>query len=315
VSKPKLVDTPWGQLERHLQRVLRWLNSCTLLTAADLSTLAWPEGATRQNQEAAIERWCDAALIQQLDDGITYQLGPVGVRKLREANLPIYAPTTELHPRVHQGILLASRFAVGLWADLLQEVAVGGFDWLSQPFRGEGARADGEGVILYSRNQTPCPRRADDLFCHDIAPSQLTADQKLDQLLVEIDTDTENVAQLRERARAWHNVIPTLLPLPPRTGLRILWVTTGGWHRAGVIWQTWIDEARCPLWVTTLAELQQADGSVRPWRALWRDEHGRPRTLNPWQRSEMIWRYEPSPEPAATTFDQAIAAWNEYQVV
>jgi hypothetical protein len=52
---------------------------------------------------------------------------------------------------------------------------------------------------------------------------------------------------------------------------------------------------------------------VHPWYALWRDEHGRPRTLNPYGGQEATWRFQASPPPQHPTLEQAIRVWEATQ--
>ena len=59
---------------------------------------------------------------------------------------------------------------------------------------------------------------------------------------------------------------------------------------------------------TTSSSLRIAE-RWRPWQAVWRDEHGRPRTLNPYAGQELVWRFQESPPPAYSSLEQAIAAW------
>jgi hypothetical protein len=86
----------------------------------------------------------------------------------------------------------------------------------------------------------------------------------------------------------------------------------GGAERVQSIWHAWLTEAACPLLITSMGELTTT-GALHPWHALWRDEHGRPRSLNPYAGQEPRWRYEPSPPPAYTRLEQAIRAWETTQ--
>jgi hypothetical protein len=88
----------------------------------------------------------------------------------------------------------------------------------------------------------------------------------------------------------------------------------GGWERAQTIWRAWVRKAALPLLITTSSSLRIAE-RWRPWQAVWRDEHGRPRTLNPYAGQEMVWRFQASPPPTYTTLEQAIAAWEATQRV
>jgi hypothetical protein len=315
-----LAKTPWPELTTQVQRMLRWLNVCTLIATADLCRVVWPQPIQEHKQVESLQRWADAELIRPLDDGSGYQLGAAGAARLREAGRPVYGVTQELSARVRPGLLLASRFAIGLWRDLQPEAAVGGLTWLARPFSGEGVRADAVGTILYTHDRRPCPRVADDLLCDDLPPHQLRGMQELMRLIVEIDSGTETLTQLRERARAWRSAIREM-SISENTGVLVLWITTGGWERAGTIWQAWVEEARTPGWFTTIAALQQTDGSLRPWQSaridmsaqrqsVWRDEHGRPRSLNPWELEEPRWRYAAAGPPTSANLAEAIHSWD-----
>ena len=310
----------WHELDATVQRALRWLNATALLAIADLCQVVWLEPVSQRNIALCLQRWSEAELILSVDDGRSYQLGPVGATKLQDGGIEVTAPTQLVSARVRPGLLLASRFAVGLWQDLRTEPAVGGLWWTAQPFSGSGARPDAVGLLLHTFDRSPCDRVGAELLTDAAAPTELYGMQVLTQIVLEIDSGAESVTQLRERARARHAAFATMTPLPENTMLLPLCVTSGGWERAGTIWQVWMDVVHCPLWVTTEAALRTADGDLRPWQgargntpahslAVWRDEQGRPRSLNPWELHETQWRYRSAGPPTVSSLAAAIDQW------
>jgi hypothetical protein len=316
-----LATARWHELDTKVHSALRWLNATALLTTDDLCQVIWPEPVSRRNIGLCLQRWTEAGLILPVDAGRLYQLGSTGAAKLRDGGYVVDGPTQELSARVRPGLLLASRFAVGLWRDLCGEPAIGGMRWWAQPFSGSGARPDAVGLLLHTYDRSRCDRLGADILVDAVPdPPQLRGTQVLTQIVLEIDSGAETLAQLRDRARARHARIAQLAPLPENTMLLPVCVTSGGWDRAGTIWQAWVAEARCPLWVTTEVALRTADGDLRPWhgtrgdaqgrRYVWRDEHGRPRSLNPWELQEPRWRYENAGPPTVTSLAEAIRAWD-----
>jgi hypothetical protein len=151
------------------------------------------------------------------------------------------------------------------------------------------------------------------LICDLTPPTAPASGQVGMRLLLEIDLRTETEPQLERRAERWRTRLrDQRAHLPPNCWPYILWVTDGGWDRANTIWRAWIRKAGLPLFITTTAALH-IEGRWRPWRAAWRDEHGRPRTLNPHASWEPIWRFQASPPPEYTSLKQAIKVWDATQ--
>jgi hypothetical protein len=145
--------------------------------------------------------------------------------------------------------------------------------------------------------------------------AQVAAGQMAMQLFLEIDLGTESSEQLERRAARWGAALRAQRAhLETRCWPYVVWVTDGGWERAQTIWRAWLRKAALPLFVTTSSALRIAD-RWRPWHAVWRDEHGRPRTLNPFGGQEPLWRFQASPAPSSLSLEQAIAAWEATQRV
>jgi hypothetical protein len=313
---------PFAKLDGRLQRSLRWLNACRLIRRDDLIRLGWPDlsaaegGPTsRQRISQALQDWIDDHFITPTADGAAFMLGSIGALKLEEVGVTVHVPQEELAARVQPGLLLASEFAIALGLDLLLEPGVTHFTWVARAFSGAGPRADGYGGVWYQRNRQPPP----DVSRRDLLDLALPTDdlgaQQLAWLLLEVDMGTETPAQLEERAARWGRKLREQYPrMPPGNWPYVLWVTTGDRDRMQAIWRAWLTAAMCPLLITTVAMLRLGD-ALHPWRGLWRDEHGRPRYLNPFAGQEPAWRYQESPPPTCATLEQAIRAWEATQRV
>jgi hypothetical protein len=331
---PNRRDLPFAKLSDSLQRALRWLNACVLLRHDDLIAVAWPIEPNVQRARHTLRGWADDGFISPVGDssgaderrvgvfatsGLAYRLGPRGVERLREAGVALHQRSDEPAPRVRTGLLLAGAFVVGLARDLASDPSVAHFSWSSTPFLGDTVRADGEGALCYAAHPQPSSDNAgqdaaaQEVWSLAMPESAPTPGQLRVELTLEVDSGTETSAQLAARAARWRTVLrERRAALRSGCWLQVLWVTDGGWERADTIWRAWIAHARFPLFITTVSTLT-LDGGLRPWLALWRDEHGRPRTLNPHRSQEPIWRPQASVAPAATTLPQAIAAWETTQ--
>jgi hypothetical protein len=304
-------ELPWSDLAPELQRTLRWLHAVRLLHAEDLAALAWPDRILkRQSKDWALDSWSQDTFIAPGADKTWYRLGPLGAVRLREAGVDTAEPADWPAERAQQGIQSASRFAVSLALDIRATPGVIDFSWQSDPFSGEGVRADGSGALHYHINPQSVPLTTDPNELLWLHPAKRpVAGQALDWLLLEVDSGTESGPQLARRCAAWGEELRRqYAAAPPGCWPTVLWVVTGGAERMQSIWRAWLTEAACPLLITSRAELM-VTGTLHPWHALWRDEHGRPRSLNPYAGQEPIWRYEPSPPPVHTRLDQAIRAW------
>jgi hypothetical protein len=314
MPQPKRRDLPWANLDASLQRVLCWLNACTLLRRDDLISIAWAGTISRQGVSAALQGWTDDHFIVPIDDGTAYCLGDTGAGKLIEAGVETPRMNAPPAPRVRAGLLLASQFAAGLARDLLPEAGVSHFTWVSTPFSGAGPRPDGCGDLRYSLGRQSLRGVGSLELLHLAMPDDPPpAGQHSMELILEVDLGTETAEQLEQRARCWGIALrERRAHLAPRCWPYVLWVTDGGWDRANTIWRAWIAQAACPLFITTAAMLT-IDGALHPWYALWRDEHGRPRTLNPYGGQEPAWRFQASPPPEHVTLEQTIRVWEATQ--
>lgn len=333
---PNRRDLPFAKLSHALQRVLRWLDACTVLQRNDLISVAWQVEPQLRQARHALRGWTTDGFIAECDHpsttngqanapwnmgGPIYRLGPRGSGRLREVGITPHPTTDDPASRVRDGLLLASAFAVGLTRDLATDPSMTHFTWNSTPFQGDIVRADGEGVLCYhAYPQHSTSSREPNAMGQNIwnlslpenapAPGQLRV-----ALILEVDSGSESSAQLATRAAHWRTVLRMRrAALPPGCWLQVLWVTEGSWERADTIWRAWITHARFPLFITTVSTLT-FNGMLRHWLALWRDEHGRPRSLNPHRSQEPIWRPQASAAPLATTLSQAIAAWEATQRV
>jgi hypothetical protein len=336
---PNRRDLTFARLSDSLQRALRWLNACALLRRDDLIAVAWPIDANQQRARHTLRGWADDGFITPVGDpsgeeerrsgvfttgGLAYRLGPLGAERLREAGVALHHRADEPATRVRAGLVLAGDFAVGLARDLARDPSVAHFSWRGTPFLGDTVRADSEGAICYeaepshlrpSTDGTGEDERADYIWSLMMPEAAPARGQLRVELILEVDLGTETSAQLTTRATHWRTILrERRAALRSGCWLQVVWVTNGGWERADTIWRAWIAHARFPLFITTVATLT-LDSALRPWLALWRDEHGRPRTLNPHRSQEPIWRPQGSAPPAATTLPQAIAAWEATQRV
>jgi hypothetical protein len=313
MPQPKYRDMSWEQLEGSTRRALRWLNACTLLSKHDLLAVAFPPGHDRRRVDHALRIWQREAFVATIDDSDIYRLGEHGAAKLRNAGIDLRFDGNDPAYRVRTGLLLAGQFAVELALDLAQDANITHFTWSAAPFSGDGPRADGVGELWYAT-----VRRADhDMIALNLldltSPTAPASGQVGMQLLLEIDLSTETEPQLERRAERWRTRLRDhRAHLAPNCWPYVLWVTDGGWERANTIWRAWIRKAGLPHFITTTAALH-IEGRWRPWRAAWRDEHGRPRTLNPHASWEPLWRFQASPPPQYTSLEQAIKAWDATQ--
>ena len=307
---------PWANLDDSLQRVLLWLNACRLLRRDDLISIAWTSPISRQWISAALQGWTDDSFIVAIDDGTAYTLGDTGAVKLIEAGVETSCVEATPAPRVRAGLLLASQFAVSLAHDLLLETGVSHFTWVSTPFSGAGPRPDGCGGLRYSlARQSLREVGSLDLLHLTMPDDPPPAGQRSMELLLEVDLGTETAEQLQQRAKRWATALrDQRAHMAPRCWPYVLWVTSGGWDRANTIWRAWLANAACPLFITTVAMLT-INSALHPWYALWRDEHGRPRTLNPYGGQEAVWRFQASPPPEHASLEKAIRAWEATQHV
>jgi hypothetical protein len=314
MPQPKRRDLPWANLDASLQRVLRWLNACTLLRRDDLISIAWTSPISRQWMSTALQGWTDDHFIVPIDDGTAYGLGDTGTGKLIEAGIVTPRVQVSPAPRVRAGLLLASQFAAGLARDLLPEAGVTHLTWASMPFSGAGPRPDSYGAVRYSIERESLRDVGSLDLLHLATPDAppLLGQRSMD-LILEVDLGTESAEQLAQRARRWGMALrDQRAQVAPGCWPYVLWVTDGGWDRANTIWRAWIAQAACPLFITTVSMLT-IDGALHPWYALWRDEHGKPRTLNPYGGQEAVWRFQASPPPEHATLEQAIRAWEATQ--
>jgi hypothetical protein len=312
MPQPKYRDMSWDQLEGSTRRALRWLNACTLLSKHDLLAVAFPPGHDRRRVDHALRIWQREAFVATVDDSEIYRLGEQGAAKLRNAGIDLRFDGHDPAYRVRTGLLLAGQFAVGLALDLALEASITHFTWSAAPFSGDGPRADGIGEVWYSTVRRPSTD-ALSLNIFDLTTQPTAPGQACMRLILEIDLSTETEPQLERRAERWRTRLRDQpAHLPPNCWPYVLWVTDGGWDRANTIWSAWIRKAGLPLFITTTSALH-IEGRWRPWRAAWRDEHGRPRTLNPHASWEPIWRFEASPPPQYTSLEQAIKVWDATQ--
>jgi hypothetical protein len=250
-------ELPWSNLTPELQRTLRWLHAVRLLHAEDLAALAWPDRTLkRQSKDWALDSWTQDTLITPGADKTWYRLGPLGAARLREAGVDTVEPKDWPAERVQQGIQIASRFAVSLALDIRVRSGVVGFSWQSDPFSGEGVRADGSGTLHYRVNSQSLSSTADPnelLWLH--LAKQPVPGQALDWLLLEVDSGTESGPQLARRCAAWgEELLRQDAAAPPGCWPMVLWVVMGGAERMQNIWRVWLTEAACPLLITSVAE-------------------------------------------------------------
>lgn len=311
---PQRGQMSWAQLEDSTRRALIWLNACQLLSRDDLIRIAWPGSVSRQRATRSLRDWVADGFIVPLDDCTVFMLGPTGAMKLLDAGIAMQLATEPPAPRVRPGIVLAGQIAVALGLDLCSDARIGGFTWMSAPFSGEGPRADGRGAILYSIDRRPLRDPTTlDILTLTLPTTAPTRGHFLAWLILEVDLGTETSAQLEVRAERWGEALPQqCAQMPPGCWPYVLWVTSGGWDRANTIWCAWITRAACPLFITTVTALRIGE-ALHPWQAIWRDEHGRSRSLNPFVGQEPIWRFQESASPTATTLNQAIATWEAMQ--
>jgi len=303
-------------LDATIQRALLWLNACTLLRKNDLYRIAWPPGADRQRKDSALRLWVEEAIVASIEESDAFRLGAIGAAKLRDAGLDVRFENADPAYRVRTGLLLAGQFAVALGLDLLEDPNIVHLSWTSTPFSGVVVRPDAVGGVCYQiipRSAHPPSFDVLHLVRPDITPT--LGQTAMMRILLEIDLRTETDTQLEQRAERWGTAIrDQRASLPPNSWPYVVWVTDGGWDRAQTIWRAWMRKAELPFLITTTSALQ-IDGRWRPWQAAWRDEHGRPRTLNPHASWEPIWRFEASPEPQYASLEQAINGWEAAQRV
>jgi hypothetical protein len=313
---PSRGQLSWAQLDGSIRRALLWLNACQLLSRDDLIRIAWPTAISRQRTSQSLQGWVEDGFIVPIDNTSAFMLGPVGAMKLLDNGVAAQIAVDPPAPRVLPGLLLASQIAVALGFDLLSEASIGGFSWASTPFSGDGPRADGHGALFYSLDRHPL-RDCAALDILNLALPTSTPPRRhfLAWLILEVDLGTETAAQLEARAERWGEVLhQQCAQMTPGCWPYVLWVSSGGWERANTIWRAWIARAACPLFITTVAAMT-VEQALHPWHTVWRDEHGRPRSLNPHAGQEPICRFQESAPPVCSSLDQAIRAWETTQHV
>jgi hypothetical protein len=306
----------WEKLHESLRRTLAWLHACPVLSVESLIQIAWPiDPPTQKWARAQLRGWTTDGFITPVGDGSMYMVDAIGRERLAEGGRPTIEHRM-MALSAQTGVAQAGAIAVALAQELIPEVAVGALMWKVDPFRGDDVRADANGGVYY-RGDRGAVRADTDLTFLTLAqppPPPLAPGHRVDWFALEIDSGTESPAQLRIRATRWGTRMRALYDTAP-SGCwpYALWVVNGAWDRVGMIWRIWLDAAACPLRITTMQALR-AGGALRPWSAIWRDEHGRPRSLNPFMDQETHWRFLESPQPTAATLEQAIAQWDGQHV-
>jgi hypothetical protein len=319
----RIQTTLWRRLGERTRTMLQRVNESILLHEADLIALAWPEPVSRQAQEEALTRWQQHRYIQLLVEGAErcYQLDIVGAKVLRNAGFTQIAPTHPLMPRARPGVLLANRLGTSLIVGAQHDSQVTGVAWLAQPFSGSTARPDGVAAIQYRVAPQPVVEVQGapwlpELAAEDYAP---LSGEALQRLVVEIDSGTESLRQLIQRAKGWRARWEAM-PHSPANHTLILWLTTGTIERLNTIWEAWIGHAFLPAFFATQSDLAADTPQWRPWeplryeqgryRWLWRDLYGRPRSLKPWEMNEPLWRSEIMQPVTMPSLAASIAEWD-----
>lgn len=270
----------FGQIAQrypHYARALYWLDSCRVLRRGDFEQVVWPHPVRRQTRQHGLTRLLETDLVEAIDEQrVALQLGRRGAALLARAGVDTRyrrAPGERALP----GLLIAGAFASALGRQLMDDPHVRAMQWRAEPYTGATLRPDGVGLISWTSTNQADSASKPNMLRPDWVPNP---DDRVVQVLLEVDSGAERASALRARVRSWTTALdaPATHGLLDPSQLLVLWVTTGTWRRAETLRQLWASTTTQPAFFTTLYALRGPMENARLdlVRASWRNQDGQP---------------------------------------